>query len=612
MYPRRPLCRFILWCLCGSVAIAQPALHLRTRTIFVTQPLVETGGQPGLPAQASVSVPAPEPWEGVRHWLIQVSSNEPEDLMELEAAGIHILGAVPDSAYVVGASVRPDRERFRLLYAEPIAAEDKISPALFELANPADEFLAERRWVLVLFHQDVASADVAAGIEGLSNELQQAAAPSPHTLVLLASAEDLRLLSARDVVSYILPASEELLRGELVSDCLSTHAGPLHPAALAASIGAGWDGPGAGRASLTWIVNNTSQSRSFDAVRSDVERALGSWAAVAALSFFPGSRRASTRQIDVTFATGVTGTGFDFAPGTNTLAQSFYPSPPNPETLAGDIYVNDNFRWAPAGNRDLFAVLLHEIGHSLGLGHSDTPGSVMYPIYSGRTTLAEEDVASIRQLYAAVQPGGATVAPSPTTPTAPAAAALSAFSVRFPQGTQAVTSATTATLSGIFGAASAGLRITWRNELTRGNGVAVLDLARNVWTITGLNLQTGLNNIQITATQNGQSRALFFLFDRRAPLTVDRTAPTVRLTAPAGSPFTTTATDAVLVGTAIDAGGIRNLRWENQSSGRNGTLPTADSFRVSVPLQKGLNLLRVLATDAAGNIGVVFVSVTQL
>ena len=50
----------------------------------------------------------------------------------------------------------------------------------------------------------------------------------------------------------------------------------------------------------------------------------------------------------------------------------------------------------------LTEITLHEIGHAIGiLGHSDTPGDIMYPSISvtGNTTLSTKDVDTVNKIY---------------------------------------------------------------------------------------------------------------------------------------------------------------------------------------------------------------------
>ena len=80
----------------------------------------------------------------------------------------------------------------------------------------------------------------------------------------------------------------------------------------------------------------------------------------------------------------------DGGAGTNTLAHAYYP-PPNGDGLAGDGHFDNGNTWdvSPSGGAiDLLEVAVHELGHSLGLGHEPAPPSgqnaIMNPIYAAR------------------------------------------------------------------------------------------------------------------------------------------------------------------------------------------------------------------------------------
>ncbi len=76
-------------------------------------------------------------------------------------------------------------------------------------------------------------------------------------------------------------------------------------------------------------------------------------------------------------------------------------------TVGGDLHFDVNRVWVDDaadvvgnGQFDYFTVALHELGHSLGLGHSAVVGSVMEPVYAGsRRTLHADDIAGIQAIY---------------------------------------------------------------------------------------------------------------------------------------------------------------------------------------------------------------------
>jgi hypothetical protein len=135
-----------------------------------------------------------------------------------------------------------------------------------------------------------------------------------------------------------------------------------------------------------------------------VRQAFTAWSNASGVRFFEIPTLADA-DIIVRWEFGNHGDGFPFDNVNGVLAHAFFP-PPNSGPLAGDIHFDDaenytlNLRADSAQPLDLQTVAVHEIGHSLGLDHSNVLGAVMEPIYMGsRRALSQDDINGVRQIY---------------------------------------------------------------------------------------------------------------------------------------------------------------------------------------------------------------------
>ena len=155
--------------------------------------------------------------------------------------------------------------------------------------------------------------------------------------------------------------------------------------------------------------------------------------------FNPQASVSSTDRVNsVVFTNNIFGRSF----GSGTLAVTYYSSSGSnmleTDTLFNRAAIFDSYRgplqFIPHGAAiaDIRRVFLHEIGHSLGLGHPDTGGqrvaAVMNSMVSNQEDLTSDDIAGGQRLYGA---------PAPTPPPTPSPTPTPAPTVTPPPGNSA-------------------------------------------------------------------------------------------------------------------------------------------------------------------------------
>jgi hypothetical protein len=147
-----------------------------------------------------------------------------------------------------------------------------------------------------------------------------------------------------------------------------------------------------------YFINGTDQLPG-DTEQDVIKRAFALWAAQAPLTFTQVSDQ-SQADIVIGWATGDHGDGDPFDGPGDVLAHSSFPNPYDDRQVF--LHFDDDEHWVDSTNSDvdLETVAAHEIGHTLGLDHSDDPNALMYPSYEGPfRTLGSDDIAGIQELY---------------------------------------------------------------------------------------------------------------------------------------------------------------------------------------------------------------------
>uniref|UniRef100_A0A8C0EEY9 Matrix metallopeptidase 1 n=1 Tax=Bubo bubo TaxID=30461 RepID=A0A8C0EEY9_BUBBB len=142
------------------------------------------------------------------------------------------------------------------------------------------------------------------------------------------------------------------------------------------------------------ILNYTPKMRQAD-VNEAIQKALSVWSNVTPLTF----QKVEDKEADIMISFAYRDNSpFDGPNGQ--LAHAFQPG----EGIGGDVHLDEEEAWTKDGRGyNLFIVIAHELGHSLGLSHSHDPGALMYPTYSytdpSEFLLPQDDIDGIQAIY---------------------------------------------------------------------------------------------------------------------------------------------------------------------------------------------------------------------
>jgi len=578
------LCCLIL-AACGVVTLAAETIHLKTRDF---DPVPDRTEYLASPLKRRIT--------GRSHYLIQFDGGVRSEVFgQLRDRGITVTGYLPQATLMIGAPDDFTLEGLHVVWVSRLEHRDKISPLVSSSPSALHAYIVE-------FHSDVDMNEARSLVREHRVQMIENSDLAPHHLLVRATPDGLSRLASWDEVAYIFPAAPELVSHKPVRACGSAI---VHAAAVAQNAGSAYSWPvdGSSGLVLNYVFSQLTEKLPPASTQSELLRAFGQWAGVANVQFVSGTNPSALRTINILFASGTHGDAYPFDGPGGVLAHTFYPAPPNPEPIAGDMHLDDDERWQIGADTDLYTVALHEAGHALGLVHTDNPNDVMYPYYRFGKQLSSNDIAIVQSLYGA----------NPTQPT-PTPSSPLLLTIATPPAT---TTAASVSLSGTVSGGTAPVQVTWQ---TAGGASGTAAGSPN-W-MASVPLAVGANVISITATDSaGHTASQMASVVRQQPPAPapppapspnppspappppgpkDTTAPSLTITYPAASVVSTAASTITFRGMATENVGVTSVTWSN-STGTAGTATGTITWTASIPLSSGTNNIIFKAFDAAGN-----------
>jgi hypothetical protein len=150
---------------------------------------------------------------------------------------------------------------------------------------------------------------------------------------------------------------------------------------------------------LTYVFLNETSTLPGQDEHELIRQAFALWAEHVPLTFTEVSSAAQADFL-ISWEVGNHGDSDPFDGEGGTLAHATFPNPFADRQV--EIHFDDEEPWTNSATLDvdLLTVAAHELGHSLGLDHSNDPNALMFPSYfEPRRFLGSDDIAGIQSLY---------------------------------------------------------------------------------------------------------------------------------------------------------------------------------------------------------------------